>query len=142
MFTSSSHNIKSKISKKKHSNNNNKEIELWKMMKGICFTFDAFVMWGEHDRSKMKWRTKVRVEWRQSMAGRPHSPSFLPFPSTIYLFSSATTPLGQSRGQRPHGLATRPPYLASQEPLGSPIKGLPRGAFSFIPQAHEQHQIF
>jgi hypothetical protein len=74
-------------------------------MKGICFTFDAFGQWSEHDRSKMKWRIKVRIEWRPSMASRPKigvdrppSPSFLPFPSTIYLFSSSTTPLGQSRG--------------------------------------------
>jgi hypothetical protein len=41
------------------------------MMKGICFTFDAFGQWSEDDRSKMKWRMKVRVEWRPSMAGQP-----------------------------------------------------------------------
>jgi hypothetical protein len=63
-------------------------------MKGICFAFDVFGQWSEHDRSKMKSRMKVGVEWRPSMAGRPPSPSFLPFPSTIYLFSSTTTPLG------------------------------------------------
>jgi hypothetical protein len=74
-------------------------------MKGIYFTFDAFGQWSEHDRSKMKSRMKVGVEWRPSMAGRPKmvagqpsSPSFLPFPSTIYLFSSTTAPLGQSIG--------------------------------------------
>jgi hypothetical protein len=39
-------------------------------MKGICFTFDAFDKWSEHDRSNMKWRMKVRVEWRPSMAGQ------------------------------------------------------------------------
>jgi hypothetical protein len=33
------------------------------------------------------------------VADRPPSPSFLPFPSTIYLFSSTTTPLGQSNGE-------------------------------------------
>jgi hypothetical protein len=40
-------------------------------MKVICFIFDAFGQWSEHDRSKMKWRMKVGVEWRPSMAGRP-----------------------------------------------------------------------
>jgi hypothetical protein len=40
------------------------------MMKGICFTFDAFGQWSEHDRSKMKWRIKVGVEWRPSMAAK------------------------------------------------------------------------
>jgi hypothetical protein len=39
-------------------------------MKGICFTFDAFGQRSEHDRSKMKWRMKVGIEWRPSMAGR------------------------------------------------------------------------
>jgi hypothetical protein len=38
-------------------------------MKGICFAFDAIGQC-EHDRSKMKWRMKVGVEWRPSMAGR------------------------------------------------------------------------
>jgi hypothetical protein len=41
------------------------------MMKGIGFAFVAFGQWSEHDRSKMKWRMKVRIEWRSSMAGRP-----------------------------------------------------------------------
>jgi hypothetical protein len=75
------------------------------MMKGICFTFDAFSQWSEHDRSKMKWRMKVGVEWRLSMAcrtkigGQPATFSLLSsFPSTIYPFSSTTTPLGQSIG--------------------------------------------
>jgi hypothetical protein len=67
-------------------------------MKGIGFTFDAFGQWSEHDRSKMKWRMKVGIEWRPSLAGHPPSPSFPPFPSTISLFSSTTTPLGQNRG--------------------------------------------
>jgi hypothetical protein len=40
-------------------------------MKGICFAFDTFGQWNEHDRSKMKWRMKVGIEWRPSMAGRP-----------------------------------------------------------------------
>jgi hypothetical protein len=40
-------------------------------MEGICFTFDAFGLWSEHDRSKMKWWMKVGIEWRPNMAGRP-----------------------------------------------------------------------
>jgi hypothetical protein len=55
------------------------------MMKGICFTFDAFGQWSEHDRSKMKWRMKVRVERRPSMAGRLRIGSW---PVTFSLFSS------------------------------------------------------
>jgi hypothetical protein len=39
-------------------------------MKGIYFTFDAFGQWSEHDRSKMKWRMKVGVEWTPSMVSR------------------------------------------------------------------------
>jgi hypothetical protein len=68
------------------------------MMKGIGFTFDAFSQWSEYDRSKMKWRLKVKIEWIPSMADRPPSPSFAPFPSTISLFSLTTTPLGQNEG--------------------------------------------
>jgi hypothetical protein len=33
-------------------------------MKEIGFAFDAFGQWSEHDRSKMKWRMKVGIEWR------------------------------------------------------------------------------
>jgi hypothetical protein len=40
-------------------------------MKGIGFAFDAFGQWSDHDRSKMKWRMKVGIERRPSMAGRP-----------------------------------------------------------------------
>jgi hypothetical protein len=40
-------------------------------MKEICFTFDAFGQWSEHDKSKMKWRIKVVVKWRPNMTGRP-----------------------------------------------------------------------
>jgi hypothetical protein len=40
-------------------------------MKGICFIFDGFDQWSEHDRSKMEWRMKVGIEWRLSMAGQP-----------------------------------------------------------------------
>jgi hypothetical protein len=71
-------------------------------MKGIGFAFDAFGLGSEHDRSKMKWRMKVGIEWRPSMAnrqrlvaGRTPSPSF-----TLYYLplSSTTTPLGQNGG--------------------------------------------
>jgi hypothetical protein len=31
-------------------------------MKEICFTFDVFGPWSEHDRSKMKRRIKVKIE--------------------------------------------------------------------------------
>jgi hypothetical protein len=78
------------------------------MMKEIGFAFDAFGQWSGHDRSKMKWRMKVRIEWRPSKAdrknigGRPTTfsllSSFPPFPSTISLVSSTTTPLGQNGG--------------------------------------------
>jgi hypothetical protein len=54
-------------------------------MKGIYFTFDAFGQWSEHDKSKIKWRMKVRVEWRPSMAGRPNIGGR---PATFSLFSS------------------------------------------------------
>jgi hypothetical protein len=67
-------------------------------MKGICFIFDAFSQQTENDRSKMEWRKKVGIEWRRSMAGRPLSPFFPPFPSTISLYSSTTTHLRQSLG--------------------------------------------
>jgi hypothetical protein len=40
-------------------------------MKGIGFAFDAYDQWSEHDRSKMKWRMKVGIEWRPSMANQP-----------------------------------------------------------------------
>jgi hypothetical protein len=70
-------------------------------MKGIDFAFDAFGQWSEHDRSKMKWKMKVGIEWRLSMASQPKIgsqlttfTSFPPFPFTISLFCSTTTPLG------------------------------------------------
>jgi hypothetical protein len=88
-------------------------------MKEIYFTFDAFGQWNEHDKSKIKWRMKVGIEWRPSMAGRPPSPSFSPFPSTISLFSSTTRLLGQNGGalatwdDRPVTILDRPatPWL-------------------------------
>jgi hypothetical protein len=46
MYILSLHNIKYKISKKNKN--------FGKRMRGICFAFDAFGQWSEHDRSKMK----------------------------------------------------------------------------------------
>jgi hypothetical protein len=62
-------------------------------MKEIGFAFDAFGQWSEHDRSKMKWKMKVGIEWRPSMAGQPKTllPPFLLFP-----------PLSPSLAQPPH----------------------------------------
>jgi hypothetical protein len=54
-------------------------------MKGICYTFDAFGQWSEHDRSKMKWRMKVGVECRPSMVGRTKIGGR---PATLSLLSS------------------------------------------------------
>jgi hypothetical protein len=54
-------------------------------MEGICFAFDAFGQWSEHDRSKMLWRMKVGVEWRLSMVGRPKISGW---PATFSLLSS------------------------------------------------------
>jgi hypothetical protein len=56
-------------------------------MKGICFTFDAFGQWSEHDGSRMKWRMKVGVEWRPKMAGQQ---KIRGRPATFSLFSSFT----------------------------------------------------
>jgi hypothetical protein len=59
MFISSLHNIKSKHFKKRR---------IWKRVKGIFFAFDAFGKWSDHDRSKMKWRMKIGIEWKLGMA--------------------------------------------------------------------------
>jgi hypothetical protein len=115
-------------------------------MKRICFAFDAFSQWSEHDGSKMKWMMKVGTEWRSSMAGQPKNGGR---PATFILLSPPLSPSvaqppniwDKVEGQWPHGLATWPPSLAGQPPLGSPIKGLPRGGFSFIPQDHKQPQF-
>jgi hypothetical protein len=115
-------------------------------MKGISLTLDAFGQWSEHDKSKMKWRVKVGIEWRPSMVRKPKIGGR---PTT---FSLLSPPLSLSLAQPPqlwdsmeglwsHGLAAGPPSLAGLPPLGSPIKGLPRGVSSFIPQAHKQPQI-
>jgi hypothetical protein len=58
-------------------------------MKGIFFTFDAFGQWSEHDRSKMKWKINVVVEWWPSMVGRPKIGGR---PATFSLLSSFPFP--------------------------------------------------
>jgi hypothetical protein len=95
-------------------------------MKGICFTFDAFSQLSEHDRSKMKWRMKVQVEWSPSMAGQPkiggRSATFsLPL---FFLSPPLSTFLAQPphlwdnvEGKWPHGLEARPPYSATSHLL-------------------------
>jgi hypothetical protein len=99
----------------------------------------------------MKWRMKVGIEWRPSMAGRPKNggqpatfsllSSFPPFPPLSSSLAQPPRLLDKVEGQWRHGLPARPPSLAGWPPLGSPIKGMQRGASSFIPQAHKQHQI-
>jgi hypothetical protein len=117
-------------------------------MKGIGFTFDAFGQWSDHERNKMEWRMKVGIEWRPSMAGRskiggrPASFSLLAsFPLHYLPLSSTTTPLGQNGAALATWAGRLATILAGRPPLGSPIKGLSRGASSFIPQAHKQPQI-
>jgi hypothetical protein len=88
-------------------------------MKRIDFAFDAFGQWSGHDRSKMKWRMKVGIEWRPSMAGRPKIGGWL---ATFFLFllspslsPSLTQPphlWDKVEGHWPHGLATQPHFLA------------------------------
>jgi hypothetical protein len=39
-------------------------------LKVIFFAFDAFGQWCEHNWSKMKWRIKVRIEWRPRIEGK------------------------------------------------------------------------
>jgi hypothetical protein len=65
-------------------------------MKEICFTFDAFGQWSDHDSSKMKWRMKVGIEWRSSMAGRPK------IGGRLATFSLFFAPLSPSLAQPPH----------------------------------------
>jgi hypothetical protein len=65
-------------------------------MKGICFTFDDFGQWSEHDRSKMKWWMKVGTEWRPNMADRPKIGGWLA------TFSLLSPPLSPSLAQPPY----------------------------------------
>jgi hypothetical protein len=95
-------------------------------------------------------RMKVGVEWRPSVAAQSKIYGQL---ATFSLFSLLSLLLSSSLSQPlhlgdklesfwSHGLAARPPTLVGRPHFGSPIKGLPRGASSFIPQAHKQPQIF
>jgi hypothetical protein len=55
---------------------------------------------------------------------------------SLLLYSSISQPkhlVDKLESFWPHGLAGRPPNLAGWPHLGSPIKGLSRGASSFIP---------
>jgi hypothetical protein len=65
-------------------------------------------------------------------------------PATFPLFSLLSVLLSSPLSEPPHlghklesfwqhGLAARPPTLADRPHLGSPAKGLPRDASSFIP---------
>jgi hypothetical protein len=97
-------------------------------MKGICFTFDAFGQWSEHERNKIWWRMKAGVEWRSSVATQPMIydwPSTFPLFPLLYLLLSSSLSQPPHLGDKlesfwPHGLAARPH-------LGFPVKGLPRG---------------
>jgi hypothetical protein len=112
-------------------------------MKENCLTFDAFVEWLEHYGIKMWWMIKCRGEWRPKLGWLAKMGGRSAITSSLSLLSSplpSSLPQPPSRwdkvdGQWPHGLVARPP-------LGSPIKWMPRGASSFIPQAHKQPQIF
>jgi hypothetical protein len=79
-------------------------------------------------------------------------PKIYGMPATFPLFPLISLLLSSSLSQpphlgdklesfQPHTLAAQPPTWASRPHLGSPIKGLPRGASSFIPQAHKQPEI-
>jgi hypothetical protein len=79
----------------------------------------------------------------EAKCGRPATFPLFPLLSLLLSSSLSQPPhLGDKlESFWPHELAARPPTLASRPHLGSPIKGLPRGASSFIPQAHKQPQI-
>jgi hypothetical protein len=62
-------------------------------MKGIGFAFDAFDQWSEHDRSKMKWRIKVGIEWGPSMAGQSKIGGWPTTFSLLYSFPLHYLPL-------------------------------------------------
>jgi hypothetical protein len=76
-----------------------------------------------------------RPKWVAGQPSPPFSPPLLsPLPQPPPIWETM-------EGLWPHGLAIRPPPLAGRGPRGSPIKELPRGASSFIPQAHKQTQV-
>jgi hypothetical protein len=75
------------------------------------------------------------------VAARPKiyvRPAAFPLFSLLYLLLSSSLSQPPHPGDKlesfwPHGLAARPPTLAGQPHFGSLIKGLERGASSFIP---------
>jgi hypothetical protein len=75
LYTIKSKKIKNIINKKNFG----------KGLKEFAFNFDACGQWSEHDRSKMKWRMKVEIEWRPSMAGQTKIGGW---PATFSLLSS------------------------------------------------------
>jgi hypothetical protein len=93
-------------------------------MKEIGFVFDAFGQWSEHDRSKMKWRMKVGIEWMSSMAGRPkiggRSATFsllFSFPLTVSLLVNHHTFGIEQRGFGHMGWLPRNHPWSSGHPL-------------------------
>jgi hypothetical protein len=79
MFISSLHNIKSKNFKKINKKNFGKGWKEFALL--LMFLVNGVSMIG----SKMKWRMKVGIEWRPSMAGRPKNGGWL---ATFSLLSS------------------------------------------------------
>jgi hypothetical protein len=119
-------------------------------MKGICFAFDAFCQWSEHDRNKMKWRMKVGIEGRPSMAGRP---KIVGWPATFSLLSFVpplSTPLAQPphvwdkvEGQWPHELAGRPAtILGRPTTTWLPYKRVAKGSLLLHPASSQATSSF
>jgi hypothetical protein len=80
----------------------------------------------------------VKNESRSSVEAKCGRPATTPLSSllSLLLYSSLSQPphLGDKlESFWPHGLAARPPTFAGWPHFGSLIKGLPRGASSFIP---------
>jgi hypothetical protein len=78
---------------------------------------------------------------RPKIGGRLPTPSFLPFPSNIYIFSSTTTRLGQSRGAMAAWAGRLATILGRPATSWLPYKRVDKGSFLFHPQAHKQPQI-
>jgi hypothetical protein len=77
----------------------------------------------------VKWRMKVGIEWRSSMAGRPKiggRPTTFSLRSSfpLHYISLAQPPhlWDKVEEQWPHRLAARPPFLAGRPTLGNLIK--------------------
>jgi hypothetical protein len=91
-------------------------------------------------------RMEVGVEWRprcgcaaKDFCPAGHLPPLFPsFPSTIFLFILITAPRGQIGELLATWSGCLATYLGRLATPWLPIKGLQRGASSFIPQAHKQ----